>query len=123
MERDDFTCQKCWATDKMLHVHHAFYISGREPWEYCSSSLVTLCNKCHTTITEKDCKFVSPWENLFHYNAGVEVIFNEKDGLQGAVSAFSDSNDMNPVEILGSIMNGLKSGKITKETLSNWRTE
>ncbi len=45
--RDQFTCQKCGAKDKELHVHHRHYIPGREPWDYPETLLVTLCKHCH----------------------------------------------------------------------------
>lgn len=47
MQRDNFTCQYCGATDKELQVHHRFYLNGRKPWEYSNSALITLCDNCH----------------------------------------------------------------------------
>lgn len=47
MQRDDFTCKKCGDNESMLVVHHRYYIGGREPWEYDSGILVTLCQNCH----------------------------------------------------------------------------
>jgi len=51
MQRDEFTCKSCGASDKdegtTLNVHHAYYEYGKNPWEYPSSSLVTWCEKCH----------------------------------------------------------------------------
>jgi len=47
MERDRFTCQRCRATDKTLHVHHLSYERGKDPWDYCELSLLTLCQDCH----------------------------------------------------------------------------
>lgn len=48
MQRDNFTCQYCGATNNELHVHHKYYLCGRMPWEYSNSSLITLCDNCHS---------------------------------------------------------------------------
>lgn len=47
MERDNFTCQHCGCTHKVLQVHHREYIKGRKPWKYEDDNLVTLCEDCH----------------------------------------------------------------------------
>lgn len=47
MERDDFTCVSCNDTESTLNVHHCYYESGLEPWDYSETSLVTLCEACH----------------------------------------------------------------------------
>lgn len=47
LERDDWTCQWCGATDKTLVVHHLYYKRGAEPWEYPIESLLTVCDECH----------------------------------------------------------------------------
>lgn len=61
LNRDNFTCQICGATDKQLHVHHTIYIPGRDIWDYDDYRLITLCEDCHKE--EHDC-------------------FNDVDGLQ-----------------------------------------
>lgn len=45
LERDNWMCQHCRSTDKMLHVHHIKY-SGF-PWEAEDKFLITLCEECH----------------------------------------------------------------------------
>lgn len=47
LQRDDFTCQICGATEKQLHVHHLAYIPGRDIWDYDDYRLITLCEDCH----------------------------------------------------------------------------
>jgi 5-methylcytosine-specific restriction endonuclease McrA len=47
MQADKFTCQMCFRSDKPLNVHHKKYIQGAAPWEYDTSDLITLCEKCH----------------------------------------------------------------------------
>lgn len=46
LERDGHQCCRCERTDN-LHVHHRYYISGREAWQYPEHALVTLCPSCH----------------------------------------------------------------------------
>jgi len=45
-ERDKWTCQACGDTTQTLNVHHRFYKSGLDPWEYNEVDLVTLCDNC-----------------------------------------------------------------------------
>lgn len=52
MQRDQFTCQLCDATEETLNVHHNYYTQGAEPWEYPETALVTLCETCHSEETE-----------------------------------------------------------------------
>ena len=50
LERDDYTCQRCYASrwdDVLLNVHHKYYIEGCMPWEYPDDALITLCEDCH----------------------------------------------------------------------------
>lgn len=47
MQRDDYKCIRCGSADKTLNVHHAYYVTGRMPWQYPSFSLSTLCYQCH----------------------------------------------------------------------------
>jgi hypothetical protein len=51
--RDQFTCQKCKAKDKTVHVHHRHYQHGWEPWDYPDDLLVLLCSDCHKE--EEEC--------------------------------------------------------------------
>ena len=46
--RDNWTCQGCGDKTQQLEVHHMFYISGIEPWEYPRDLLLTCCHKCHS---------------------------------------------------------------------------
>ena len=47
MERDGWACQKCGDATSTLHVHHTYYVSGRDPWNYPTGALVVLCESCH----------------------------------------------------------------------------
>lgn len=52
MNRDSFTCQWCFSGDKMLVVHHRYYLPKTEPWDYNDSCLITICQDCHETEHE-----------------------------------------------------------------------
>ena len=49
MERDKWTCRSCGASGEgvTLNVHHAYYESGKDPWDYPDDTLVTWCEDCH----------------------------------------------------------------------------
>jgi hypothetical protein len=49
LERDRFKCVICGASSKELHVHHKYYRSGFDPWEYGNDTLTTVCCDCHDT--------------------------------------------------------------------------
>jgi len=53
LERDDFTCQKCYETTKTLHVHHKVYSKQKvDPWTYADNVLITLCEDCHQSVSD-----------------------------------------------------------------------
>jgi hypothetical protein len=43
----EFRCSKCGRRGGNLQVHHDYYESGVEPWEYPAWSLRVLCERCH----------------------------------------------------------------------------
>lgn len=47
----NWTCQECKSKDITLNVHHLYYISGRDPWDYEDTALLTLCELCHKRET------------------------------------------------------------------------
>jgi hypothetical protein len=47
LQRANFECMDCCAGDITLQVHHLYYVSGREPWEYPDFALRCLCSICH----------------------------------------------------------------------------
>ncbi len=48
----------------ILHVHHKYYIKGKNPWEYNSEALITVCSKCHSKIHKNEEILVYENENL-----------------------------------------------------------
>ena len=52
-KRDGFSCLSCFDKTSTLHVHHLWYENDKEPWEIEDDALITLCEDCHNTETEK----------------------------------------------------------------------
>lgn len=52
LNRDKFTCKLCRDTETTLHVHHKYYETGNDPWDYPNTALVTLCEHCHKEIED-----------------------------------------------------------------------
>ncbi|HLF52778.1 hypothetical protein [Flavobacterium sp.] len=51
--RDDWKCVVCDNKKTTLHVHHFYYIRGKNPWEYPAEHLKTLCVDCHSYYHEQ----------------------------------------------------------------------
>ena len=49
LERDHWSCVSCREKTQTLHVHHLFYLYGKEPWDIPNGFLITLCEKCHNS--------------------------------------------------------------------------
>lgn len=47
LERADFKCERCSASEHQLHAHHKVYLRGHQPWEYAQELLECLCDACH----------------------------------------------------------------------------
>lgn len=57
LERDEWACQVCGDDKSTLNVHHKKYLRKKEPWDYPSDLLVTLCVDCH----EKEKEFLEAY--------------------------------------------------------------
>lgn len=53
MERDGFRCVNCRRKEITLNVHHGCYHRGYKPWEYDPDTLWTLCEDCHSKISDR----------------------------------------------------------------------
>ena len=47
LKRERFKCEGCGKSGTVLDVHHQYYCSNREPWEYPNWNFVALCRPCH----------------------------------------------------------------------------
>lgn len=50
LEYARWRCQICGSKSKTLHVHHSYYVRGKEPWKYPDGSLIAACKPCHDKI-------------------------------------------------------------------------
>ena len=48
LEAAKWTCIACGDTAKTLHVHHPYYMKGRDPWDYPAGVMMVLCDGCHS---------------------------------------------------------------------------
>jgi hypothetical protein len=69
MGRDGFTCQHCAASDKTLSVHHSYYVSNRDPWNYPGWSLITICNDCISSARAISEQEEQMWESAVSHFA------------------------------------------------------
>jgi|LGOV01.1.fsa_nt_gb hypothetical protein len=51
-ERDEWTCRFCGEKEETLAVHHLYYEKNKDPWEYDTGALITLCQICHESEHE-----------------------------------------------------------------------
>lgn len=99
MKRDEFTCCRCFSKDDQLHVHHKNYQRGKMPWDYPLNNFITLCHKCHDTVTQ-EIEFLR--EVMFHpiyYDAWWRLNSLWEDGLGNEISLVLMLLDKRPLEI------------------------
>lgn len=100
LERDHFMCVHCQADDNTLHVHHAYYEKGKDPWEYPPQSLHTLCETCHHEVESLKRRFAvaicfQPHaEVLTHVIDMLEANSNYLLSLQHMLNALNPSLDL-----------------------------
>lgn len=78
-----FKCEKCGCEDKELHVHHRFYLKGREVWQYDNDVFQVLCCDCHEKEHEK----------------GKEVNEVIPEKYRNLISLLEILNDRNPMNL------------------------
>lgn len=63
-QRDNFTCKRCGSTEKELHVHHNYYIFGKDAWDYPDDCYLTLCFECHKNedLNKEELKLI--WKEI-----------------------------------------------------------
>jgi len=47
LEQSKWSCDHCGDSKTKLNIHHVFYITGRDPWDYLPQSTIVLCDQCH----------------------------------------------------------------------------
>ncbi len=79
MQKANFKCEVCSRETRTLHVHHIFYVSGRDPWDYPDAVLVCLCDQCHK-VEHDHLGIVSAVEDLI--GTFLSGYHNHKEGIQ-----------------------------------------
>lgn len=57
LKRDLYTCQICkryGRTTAANIVHHIFQVEYYPEYKYCNWNLISLCNKCHNAMHDRD---------------------------------------------------------------------
>lgn len=95
LSRNDFCCEDCGTDESTLHVHHRYYLKGKNPWEYEDDALVALCENCHAVDHEwRDAlnillACVGPmfmdWHGVIGFTAGI-LIDQSPDGHMSNVA-------------------------------------
>jgi hypothetical protein len=121
-ERDSFTCRYCDAKDKTLEVHHLYYVSGREPWEYPLGTFKTACSDCHREL-KLESKESQYWE-LFC------CMENEHNLITGRELPFiinlllcSHRTGCPDFALLALITDAMLDGLIDHETIQKWHDD
>lgn len=103
-----FKCEKCGCEENELHIHHRFYISGREAWEYDNDVFQVLCSDCHKK--EHDTKTKnnnSKYEEIIKKLEQIEAIDNRNiEAVYFILYMYIESKDF---EFLVNLSNSLNS--------------
>ena len=87
IKRDGDKCTKCGDTEKILNVHHKYYLFGKKPWEYPDDALITLCIDCHQLL------------HLGQYKKVIRSFSNEELGeLLEEVKIYKETGSMKSLE-------------------------
>jgi hypothetical protein len=87
LTRDEWTCQRCDAKDKTLHVHHFLYHGNAPPWDAPMDELATVCEPCHGELTEQK---ASLREAIFRFEQGFGPLDRVIAYLQAFVAWYDD---------------------------------
>lgn len=94
-------CGFCWREEaERKHLHHKFYIEGREPWEYEPQDMMFVCGRCHEQL-HKDALQV--WTYLLSSNEWINIRVTE------AVERLSKMSHREQLAMWGRFVNELRS--------------
>lgn len=75
-------CVSCEDSEEELHVHHRYYISGRDPWEYPDWCYEVKCKSCHQHDHDWVQEGFTEWETM------VDELLAGSDGDSGLSFAY-----------------------------------
>ena len=122
MSRDGFRCIKCESETNTLTVHHFYYISGRQPWEYPDASMHTLCRQCHTEGHDESYSRMTYFDSWEH-SAMIEIqrqIERQREGdlcdegCLYSIAKASDWANLGTMEAVNLIKEAADRGVMTK---------
>jgi hypothetical protein len=107
----NFKCEICGNEERELHVHHRFYLKGRQPWQYDNDVFQVLCSNCHEnhhSESKESIKEVIPkkYEKLFLFIESID--FFDIDNLIFILDQDNNNHDIN--ETFRLLSNALNSG-------------
>lgn len=121
LQRDGRACTRCTCSQKILHVHHLYYVAGRMPWNYPNFALQTLCEDCHERACVHDPEEFEEWEEIC---SNLNLAFNRPTHLysfgllfEGFVSAGGDAEEAVQV-ISAALLRHMENQNITAHPLS-----
>jgi hypothetical protein len=88
LEAAGWKCSQCESTDQTLHVHHNFYRSRTEPWNYPDHALRVVCEECHDLAEEQRAEFKQLSEALFEDAEGIGFAVESVIGFMKAIRMF-----------------------------------
>jgi hypothetical protein len=88
LEAANWQCSECHSTERTLHVHHNFYRSKTEPWNYPDHALRVVCDECHDLIEKQRKEFKDLSEALFEDPEGAGFAVDCVIGFMKALRMF-----------------------------------
>lgn len=75
-----WACECCNRTDLNLQLHHKYYQSGAEPWDYPASAFLVLCEVCHEQTEDAlfNLRQLFADYDFFHINNFVSEFYRAK---------------------------------------------
>ena len=121
MSRDGFRCIKCESESNTLTVHHFYYISGRQPWEYPNASMHTLCRQCHTEGHDESYSrmtYFDSWEHSACLEIARQIEMEQNsiwcdEGCVFSIEKAADHAGMRPLEALSLLKEAADRGIMT----------
>ena len=121
MSRDKFQCVKCDSETNTLTVHHFYYISGRQPWEYPMSSMYTLCRQCHTEGHDESYSrmtYFDSWEHSAMIEIQRQIKMQQEgemcdEGCLYSIAKASENANLDTMEAVNLIKEAADSGIMT----------
>lgn len=117
LERDNFKCSQCRDGENTLNVHHGYYTTNYNPWDYPNETLHTVCEMCHE---EFECVKHDIHRALGSYS--IKELTEAFQELHSKKQGTKEVNDSTPIveksktvsEAIGTMRDNLKKANIDK---------